>query len=366
MKRVLALLCVAVLLLSGCADPSVHEPQKPQTVYGETPTQTEFTVSVAGKTLSGLYEQNGVLYLEEGMFMTLLGGTTKAQLGDAVHTITITLDGYTRTFTTADQEEPAIFDGQRWFLPCKGILETLGYHLFEDVENKHHYYTYYPEGEDLTFEKEVPILMYHAVGDNLWGIESLFVSPSSLRQQFQYLKDNGYTPIFFEDLAKADQIEKPVILTFDDGYQDIYSGLMPMVVEFNFKVTVFSITGSIGTEHYLSEKNMLKMQETGLVSFQSHTVTHPELNTCTEEELEKELYESKLYLTRLTGKEPFVLCYPVGKYNDLSLKKTAEHYEFGLHMSGNTYVAGKTDPYRIYRKYVSRSTTIGEFADMID
>lgn len=42
----------------------------------------------------------------------------------------------------------------------------------------------------------VPVLMYHAVGDDCWGEESLFVKPDELEKQLQYLSENGYETIF--------------------------------------------------------------------------------------------------------------------------------------------------------------------------
>ena len=64
-----------------------------------------------------------------------------------------------------------------------------------------------------------------------------------------------------------------------------------------------------------------------------------------------------LALTRLTCKQPFVLCYPTGKNTAYSRSITAEYYEFGLNMTGPCYVTG-AEPYKIYRYYISRSTSV--------
>ena len=77
--------------------------------------------------------------------------------------------------------------------------------------------------------RQVPVLMYHAVGDDCLGEEHLFVRPAELEQQLQYLSENGYETIFFEDLAHLERYEKPVILTFDDGYDDNYTLLLPLL-----------------------------------------------------------------------------------------------------------------------------------------
>ncbi len=365
MKRLIAVLCVLMLALCGCAGPKDPTP-KPNTVYNLTPTESGFTVWLNGHSVGKLYERNGVYFLEEPEFLQLIGGTSQAQLGTQVHTNTVTVGEITHTYTTDDPVEPALFDGAKWYLPCEGLLNKMGYHLLVDEEEKHHYYTKFPVAEQLVEGVRVPILMYHAVGDDLWGTESLFVSEKSLDEQMRYLYDNGFTPIWFEDLDNIENIKKPIILTFDDGYEDNYFNMMPVLLKYRFKATVFTITGAIGTPHYMNADQMKKMLDTGLISFQSHTVTHPDLSKCTLEELETEMVQSKIQLARITGREPFVVCYPMGKYSQNSLQKAEEHYEYGLFMTGNTFVTGRTNPLRIYRKFVSRATSISEFAELVN
>jgi len=77
----------------------------------------------------------------------------------------------------------------------------------------------------------VPTLMYHGVSDNMWGMTELFVKPAEMEKQIKYLVENGYTPIWFEDLVHVDQIEKPVILTYDDGYVDNYVDFLESFLE---------------------------------------------------------------------------------------------------------------------------------------
>lgn len=97
-----------------------------------------------------------------------------------------------------------------------------------------------------------PVLMYHAVGDDCWGEESLFVKPEELEKQLQYLSENGYETIFFEDLSHIEQYEKPVLLTFDDGYDDNAETLLPLLQKYGMKATVFLIAGDVGKPHKLT------------------------------------------------------------------------------------------------------------------
>ena len=105
----------------------------------------------------------------------------------------------------------------------------------------------------------VPVLMYHAVGDDCWGEESLFVKPEELEKQLQYLSENGYETIFFEDLSHIEQYEKPVLLTFDDGYDDNAETLLPLLQKYGMKATIFLIAGDVGKPHKLTRAQLTEL-----------------------------------------------------------------------------------------------------------
>ena len=116
--------------------------------------------------------------------------------------------------------------------------------------------------------------MYHAVGDDCWGEESLFVKPEELEKQLQYLSENGYETIFFEDLSHIEQYEKPVLLTFDDGYDDNAETLLPLLQKYGMKATIFLIAGDVGKPHKLTRAQLAELVQSGLVSIQSHGWSH--------------------------------------------------------------------------------------------
>ena len=89
-----------------------------------------------------------------------------------------------------------------------------------------------PEASSGESAQAVPVFMYHAVSDDVWGVEHLFVSPSEMEKQLAFLQENGYSTIWFEDLEHVGDYEKPVILTFDDGYDDNYSELYPLLQKY--------------------------------------------------------------------------------------------------------------------------------------
>ena len=251
------------------------------------------------------------------------------------------------------------------YVPLEEFCQILGISILNDEAQSHIYCTsgiadlHVPQGVS------VPVLMYHAVSDDLWGFEELFVSPSDMEQQLAYLTENGYDPIFFEDLPDLENYDKPVILTFDDGYLDNYTQLYPLLEKYNAKATIFVITSAMGvSQRSMTREQVKELSDSGLVSIQSHTVNHPELSSLDEAQQLTEIRDSKLEVARMTGREPHVLCYPSGERNETTKELTAQYYNFGIDMNGGLYTTGD-DPMTVSRYYVSRYTTLDEFAAMV-
>lgn len=206
----------------------------------------------------------------------------------------------------------------------------------------------------------VPVLMYHAVGDEIWGYSDLFVSAAGMEAQLQYLQENGYETIWFSDLSHIEEYEKPVILTFDDGYDDNYTVLYPLLEQYQAKATIFVIGNAMGSPHKMTREQVYELAASGLVSIQSHTYTHGNLSAMDEAALRQEMELSNAALAAATGQIPYVLCYPEGKYSYLTMDVAKEYYSFALRMDGWTYQTGM-DPYQVPRSFVSRRITVPDF-----
>jgi peptidoglycan/xylan/chitin deacetylase (PgdA/CDA1 family) len=103
---------------------------------------------------------------------------------------------------------------------------------------------------------QVPILMYHhiAVPPDPKDIRAsrLAVPPVQLEEQLAYFQRAGYTTITIDDLAAALRDgaalpDKPVILTFDDGYVDFYTNAYRLLKRYKAKATIYIISGRVGT-----------------------------------------------------------------------------------------------------------------------
>lgn len=193
----------------------------------------------------------------------------------------------------------------------------------------------YPSGSGIA-----PLaLMYHLVLDEPYtDLTNLFVRPSELEGHIQALLEAGYTFIFADEYAYSNT--KTVIMTFDDGYIDNYTEMFPIIKKYNVKVTVFMIASYIGGENFLTESMIREMSSSGLVSFQSHTYTHPGLTSLSPDALRYEFETSCRTIEALTGREVKAICYPSGRYNDTVLSVADEYFDYGYTTQSLTSTAG--------------------------
>lgn len=220
---------------------------------------------------------------------------------------------------------------------------------------------------NLTIEKEflVPILCYHGVLDNPWGISSLFVRVKEFETQMQYLHDAGYTPIFASEIASAKNFEKPVIITFDDGYKDVYTNAFPILKKYNLKANVYMISDWIGGDAYMDTDMTKEMSDSLLIEIGSHTVDHKGLASLSSEEIEYELKTSKEHLETMINKPVTVIAYPKGSYDNRVVNTTKKYYTYGLSTNNGKENPDRLNKYTLNRIYVYRGTGLDAFKNLL-
>ena len=287
-------------------------------------------------------------------------GVDIASADDAV---TLGLDGQETVVSLVRSDELHAGDGflqdGAAYVPLEAILELPGI-VSGAAEDGTLYFARQLTLSSPAENVNVPVLMYHAVSDDLWGYWDLFVSPQTIEEELLYLQENGFETIWFEDLSHVEDYEKPVILTFDDGYDDNYTELFPLLQKYNAKATIFVIPKAIGTPHKMTAEQIYELSRSGLVSIQSHTYSHGNLSTMDEETLIFEMEESQKYLAALTGQVPYAVCYPEGTRSELSIEVAGRYYDYGLLMNGQLYNTSD-DPLRVKRFYVPRGYDLGSF-----
>ncbi len=164
---------------------------------------------------------------------------------------------------------------------------------------------------------KVVVLNYHKV-DNIHN--SLSVIPEDFERQMRYLSENGYNTITPEQLydnitTGAELPKKPILITFDDGYQDNYDNAYPILKKYNMKATIFVVTGFLGKDkNYLTWEEAKELENSG-ISIESHTLNHKSMTELSDEQLRVELVNSRIDIKEKLGKESYFMAYPTGTYN---------------------------------------------------
>lgn len=124
--------------------------------------------------------------------------------------------------------------------------------------------------------KALYVLEYHSIAaDDNSVMASTFVSQQKFEADLKWLSDNGYTTVLPREIVYGVEMpEKPVILTFDDGYYDNYVYLFPLLKKYNMKAVINVLVSNIVSDErrpFLSWTHCREMVESGLVELGSHT-----------------------------------------------------------------------------------------------
>lgn len=217
----------------------------------------------------------------------------------------------------------------------------------------------------------VSVLMYHMIGNEPGN--AAIMTEANLRIQMNYLRDHGYHPITMQELYDyvtkgAPLPEKPVCITFDDGYLDSYTIVYPLMKEYGFPWTLFLITDDVGKPYNRMTWDQLKeMANSHTVTIANHTLSHPKLhNLATRAEKEKEIVEANKALKYQLGIDNVWLAYPYGDYDDevIDICKKA-----GIKMAVTTD-AGRVHvgsfPYDLKRAYIGNDISIARFSERLN
>ena len=157
--------------------------------------------------------------------------------------------------------------------------------------------------------------------------QNLSVDPGVFGHQIDQILQNGYEVIgmerfnqIFEGRENTDT--KSIVLTFDDGYSDLYEYLFPIIKAKQIPVTIFLITGLVGVPGYLNWNQVSEMAESGLVYFGNHTWSHAFKNERESYEKEMEISERQLWEKGLN--QLHVFAYPYGSFSTLKKEVIAE------------------------------------------
>ena len=217
-------------------------------------------------------------------------------------------------------------------------------------------------------DKRVPVLMYHSIAYEKNNPVRLPVK--RFEEHLKYLKDNGYYTITLTELygylmKDIPVPEKSIVLTFDDGYEDNYTDMFPILKKYNFKATIFVITSSIDKDpNNMTSKQLLEMEKYG-VDIESHTVNHENLKAISKDKQLETLVKSKKDLEKILNKQINFFAYPFGGYNKTSIESVREAgYKMALSTDGR-WCSKNNGIFSLHRVYISSFHDMEEFKNRI-
>lgn len=226
----------------------------------------------------------------------------------------------------------------------------------------------------------LPVIMYHSVKPNNCGKDS--ITPWEFENDLKYLKENGYETITMLQLinycgGNGNLPEKPVILSFDDGYYNNYKYVYPLLQKYDMCIVFSIITRAVEKFSLKPSDNVNyshatwdqinEMLGSGLVEIQNHSYDlhkygsnrvgcgqiKGELLEKYEEVLCDDINKSQTLIKEMTGTTPTTFAYPYGKYNDNTVEilknqgfQATLSCEYGLNLINKS---GETDLFNLKR-----------------
>ncbi len=221
----------------------------------------------------------------------------------------------------------------------------------------------------------VPILMYHQVGPHRTGsaLNKWRVPGHAFRRQVEWLARKGYRGISLRGLLEGERPgpEKPVVITFDDGFDGVRTVGLPILREHGFLATVFVVAGRLGgiddwnderPGERLVDADGIRELAAGGLEIGSHGMNHRNLIGLDEESLALETAGSRRVLEEVAGAPVRSFCYPFGGFDD----RAAEAVRGAGYRAATVIRSGLGDPagdlYRLRRIPVRGTDPFLDFA----
>ncbi len=176
--------------------------------------------------------------------------------------------------------------------------------------------------------------MYHHIrpyeGFANLSARNLSVSPEEFEGQMQYFSDKWWKTLSIRDIKGNTVPCKSFLITFDDGYHDIYKYAAPILKKYRYTGIISLIPAHIDESDYISWKQARELLKDNW-EIASHTWTHPILTQTPIEKVSTEVRKSKYDLEKWFWESVSTFVYPGWFYNPETLKKVAEaDYKYGF------------------------------------
>lgn len=176
-----------------------------------------------------------------------------------------------------------------------------------------------------------PVLMFHSVAADVTEQDvSYNISPARFWRAIDLIRYFGFSPV--TTVEDRTHNRREVVMTFDDGYKDLYSEVFPRFLELGIRAVAFVVVDRLSQtmdwnpairKQLMTASQMQEMHRHGF-RFGSHTLTHRDLTASAPDIVRKEIFESKARLEDLLGDAVDAFSYPWGLVNPLARAMVAE------------------------------------------
>ena len=209
---------------------------------------------------------------------------------------------------------------------------------------------------------KIPILMYHSIDDSNSVIS---IDPHRFKAQMRFLKDHAFNVISLHEVIsciknKRAFPDKSVVITFDDGFKNVFTEAFPILQDYGFSATIFITANYCGKSNnwpgqpdyikpqpLLSWNEIKEMDQYG-IQFGAHTLNHPYLTQIHIEEAEIEILSSKRIIEDHLQKKIDFFAYPYGDF-DKHIKKIVSQLFIGSCSTNLGFACNKSDLYALER-----------------
>lgn len=195
------------------------------------------------------------------------------------------------------------------------------------------------------------ILMFHHVSDeNVDSLDCCKCTISRFEEILNQLRKEGSTFISVDQLLKLlkrEKSEKFVVITFDDGTDDLFWNAYPILKRMHIPFIVYVTTDFINKQGFLNDEQLDLLNNEVLCTIGSHTITHPMLRYSKDAYFE--ISQSKKLLEKRLGKRVDHFAYPYGKFGAVSLANIRMAKKSGYKSAMGTI---ETSAIRYFRKFI--------------
>ena len=212
--------------------------------------------------------------------------------------------------------------------------------------------------------------MYHDITDDKKNKSAIYYK--DFFKQIKILSNLNYKSFNLKDINK-DNYKKKIIITFDDGYENISKIALDILNQFNQKATCFIVINKIDKLSTWND-NSIKMNSTKLMNSSqirewidygyeigSHTLDHEDLTKLTYENKKNQIIKSFLKLKENFGIKTESFSYPYGKYDQECIGILKENYSFAVTTKKSLYNYKKNNNYEIPRVSIGPKNSIFKF-----